>query len=80
MMGGYGALLAEHYNTEVRSTAENIIFNVGRAIAGFAPLVIGYISLNHSLSYALSLLSGVYILSALAFIFLIPESKDKEIV
>lgn len=80
MMGGYGALLAEHYNTEVRSTAENIIFNVGRAIAGFAPFIIGYISLNHSLSYALSLLSGVYILSALAFIFLIPESKDKEIV
>lgn len=80
MMGGYGALLAEHYNTEVRSTAENIIFNVGRAIAGFAPFIIGYISLNHSLSYALSLLSGVYILSVLAFIFLIPESKDKEIV
>ncbi|MGP7817123.1 MFS transporter [Niallia sp. 01092] len=79
MMGGYGALLAEHYSTEARSTAENVIFNLGRAIAGFAPFIIGYISLNHSLSYALSLLSGIYVLSALAFIFLIPETKGKEL-
>lgn len=79
MMGGFGALLAENYPTEARSTAENVIFNVGRAIAGFAPLIIGYISLNHSLSYALGLISGVYILSALAFIFLIPETKGKEL-
>ncbi|WP_042354181.1 MFS transporter [Bacillus rubiinfantis] len=79
MMGGYGALLAENYPTEARSSAENIIFNIGRAIAGFAPFVIGYISLNHSLSFALSLISGIYILSALAFIFLIPETKGKEL-
>lgn len=79
MMGGYGALLAENYPTEARSSAENVIFNVGRAIAGFAPFIIGYISLNHSLSYALSLISGIYILSALSFIFLIPETKGKEL-
>ncbi|MFL6560403.1 MAG: MFS transporter [Bacillus sp. (in: firmicutes)] len=79
MMGGYGALLAEHYPTEARSSAENIIFNIGRAVAGFAPFLIGYISLNHSLSYALSLISGIYVISALAFIFLIPESKGKEL-
>lgn len=79
MMGGYGALLAEHYPTEARSSAENVIFNIGRAVAGFAPVTIGYISLTHSLSYALSLISGIYILSALAFIFLIPETKGKEL-
>lgn len=79
MMGGFGALLAENYPTEARSSAENVIFNIGRAIAGFAPFIIGYISLNHSLSYALSLISGIYILSALAFIFLIPETKGKEL-
>ncbi len=79
MMGGYGALLAEHYETEARSTAENVIFNIGRGIAGFAPLVIGYVSLNYSLSYALGLLSFVYILSALSFIFLIPETKGVDL-
>lgn len=79
MMGGYGALLAEHYPTAARSSAENIIFNIGRAVAGFAPFIIGYISLNHSLSFALSLISGIYLLSALAFIFLIPETKGMEL-
>lgn len=80
MMGGFGALLAEHYPTDARSTAENIIFNIGRAIAGFAPMIIGYISNEYSLSYALGLLSGIYILSAFAFLFLIPETKGKELV
>lgn len=77
MMGGYGALLAEHYPTDARSTAENVIFNVGRAIAGFAPFIIGLIANHYSLSYALGLLSGIYVLSALAFLFLIPETKGK---
>ncbi|WP_224768128.1 MFS transporter [Metabacillus idriensis] len=80
MMGGYGALLAEHYPTEARSTASNFIFNTGRAIGGFGPLVIGYLALNHSLSWAMSLISFTYVLAALAFIFLIPETKGKELI
>ncbi|TCP27799.1 benzoate transport [Scopulibacillus darangshiensis] len=79
MMGGYGALLAEHYTTEVRSTAENVIFNTGRAIGGFGPLIIGYLAMSHSLSSALGLISGIYVFAALAFIFLIPETKGKEL-
>ena len=77
MMGGYGALLSEHYPTEARSTAQNVIFNLGRGVAGFAPAIIGFLSVKYSLSSALTLLSGVYLLSALAFIFLIPETKGK---
>ena len=77
MMGGYGALLAEHYPTEARSTASNVIFNIGRAIAGFAPWLVGLIATKYSLSYAMGLLSGIYILSAMAFLFLIPETKGK---
>lgn len=79
MIGGFGALLASSYPTEVRSTAENVIFNVGRAVAGFAPMAIGYISTTCSLSYALGLLSLIYVLSALAFLFLIPEAKANEL-
>ncbi len=77
MMGGYGALLSEHYPTEVRSSAQNIIFNVGRGIAGFAPFIIGFLAMNHSISYALGMISGVYLLSAASFLFLIPETKGK---
>ncbi|WP_392560173.1 MFS transporter [Orbus mooreae] len=77
MMGGYGALLAEHYPTDARSSAENIIFNVGRGIAGLAQILIGYLATQYSISYALALLSAAYLLSAFAFVFLIPETKGK---
>ena len=77
MMGGYGALLAEHYPTDARSSAENIIFNVGRGIAGVAQILIGFLATQYSISYALALLSVAYLLSAFAFCFLIPESKGK---
>ncbi|WP_392563832.1 MFS transporter [Orbus wheelerorum] len=79
MMGGYGALLAEHYPTDARSSAENIIFNVGRGIAGLAQVLIGYLATKYSISYALALLSGAYLLSAFAFFFLIPETKGKDL-
>lgn len=77
MMGGYGALLAEHYPTDARSSAENIIFNLGRGIAGIAQVLIGYLATKYSISYALALLSAAYILSAFAFLVLIPETKGK---
>ncbi|RKS87788.1 putative MFS family arabinose efflux permease [Orbus hercynius] len=77
MMGGYGALLAEHYPTDARSSAENIIFNVGRGIAGVSQILIGYLAQQYSISYALALLSAAYLLSAFAFLFLIPETKGK---
>src|SRR5699024_9781358 len=37
MLGGHGALLAEMYPTEIRATAQNVIFNIGRAIGGIGP-------------------------------------------
>lgn len=77
MMGGYGALLAEHYPTDARSSAENIIFNVGRGVAGLAQVLIGYLAAQYSISYALALLSIAYLISACAFGFLIPETKGK---
>lgn len=79
MMGGYGALLAEHYPTDARSSAENIIFNVGRGIAGISQVLIAYLATVYSISYALALLSTAYLLSAAAFIFLIPETKGKKL-
>ncbi|WP_143806007.1 MFS transporter, partial [Oenococcus oeni] len=63
MMGGYGALLSEHYPTEIRSTAENLIFNFGRFVGGFGPLFIGIVALHNSLSAALGMISAIYIVA-----------------
>ena len=75
MMAGYGALLSEHYPTDARSTAQNFIFNSGRAVGGFAPVVIGMLAAQYTLNGALAALSVVYIAAAINVFFLVPETK-----
>ncbi|VTN15664.1 MFS transporter, aromatic acid:H+ symporter (AAHS) family [Raoultella terrigena] len=41
MIGGYGALISDTYPLKVRATAQNVLFNLGRGVGGFGPLVIG---------------------------------------
>lgn len=75
MMAGYGALLSENYSTQARSTAENFIFNTGRAAGGFAPVIIGALAAKYTLSGALAMLAFIYIAAAVSVYFLIPETN-----
>ena len=77
MMGGYGALMAEAYPTEARATAQNVLFNIGRAVGGFGPVVVGTVVLAYSFQTAIALLAIIYVIDMLATIFLIPELKGK---
>ncbi len=79
MMGGYGALMAEAYPTEARATAQNVLFNIGRAVGGFGPVAVGAAVSAYSFSFAIGLLACIYVLDMLATIFLIPELKGKEL-
>jgi benzoate transport len=76
MMAGYGALLSEHYTTDARSTAQNFIFNSGRAVGGFAPVIIGMLAAKYTLNGALVVLAFVYLVAAVNVFFLVPETKD----
>lgn len=79
MMGGYGAVMSEAYPTEARATAQNVLFNIGRAVGGFGPVVVGALAMNYSFQMAIALLAAIYVLDMLATIFLIPELKGKEL-
>lgn len=79
MMGGLGALMSEAYPTAARATAQNVLFNTGRAIGGLGPLVVGAIAAKHSFNTAIALLASIYVLDVLATVFLIPELKGKEL-
>ena len=79
MMGGYGALMAEAYPTAARATAQNVLFNIGRAVGGFSPLVVGMIISAYSYQVAIAFLAIIYVVDLLATIFLIPELKGKEL-
>jgi MFS family permease len=75
MLGGYGALLAELYPTEARATAQNVLFNLGRGVGGFGPVVVGSLAAAYSFTAAIALLATIYLLDILATAFLIPEKK-----
>ena len=79
MMAGYGALLSEHYTTDARSTAQNFIFNLGRAVGGFAPVIIGMLAAQYTLNGALALLAFMYLAAGVNVFFLVPETKDAKL-
>ena len=79
MMGGYGAIMAEAYPTTARATAQNVLFNIGRAVGGFSPMVVGMVIAAYNYQMAIGFLAIIYVIDMLATIFLIPELKGKEL-
>ncbi|HCD7059376.1 TPA: MFS transporter, partial [Klebsiella pneumoniae] len=73
MLGGYGALISEAYPTAARATAQNVLFNIGRGVGGFGPVLIGAIAAMYSFHLAIALLASIYVIDIIATIFLIPE-------
>ncbi|MBP2623045.1 MFS transporter [Streptococcus oricebi] len=66
MFAGYGAMITRLYPHHIRSTANNVILNVGRAIGGFSSVIIGKILDLSGASMVMIFLSGLYLLSFLA--------------
>jgi MFS family permease len=75
MLGGYGALMSELYPTNARATAQNVLFNLGRGVGGFGPVVIASLAGAYSFSAAIALLAFIYLIDIAATYFLIPERK-----
>lgn len=80
MLGGYGALMAELYPTAARATAQNVLFNIGRGVGGFGPVVVGALAVSFGFSVAIGLLALIYVLDILATLFLIPERRGTALV
>jgi benzoate transport len=79
MLGGYGALISEIYPTEARATAQNVLFNIGRAVGGFGPVAVGALAARYSFAVALAFLASIYLLDVIATLFLIPEKRGAEL-
>jgi len=78
-MAGIGALMSEAYPTAARATAQNVLFNVGRAVGAPGPLAVGALAAKYSFNVAIALLAAIYVLDIIATLFLIPELKGKEL-
>ena len=79
MIGGYGAVMAEAYPTAARATAQNVLFNIGRGVGGFGPVVVGAIAAQYSFQAAIALLAAIYVIDMIATVLLIPELKGVEL-
>lgn len=79
MIGGYGALISELYPTAARATAQNVLFNIGRAVGGFGPLTVGALAAAFSFKIALVFLAGIYVIDIIATVFLIPERRGSSL-
>ncbi|WP_226799658.1 MFS transporter [Carnobacterium mobile] len=63
MFAGYGAIVSRLYPTHIRSTANNVILNVGRAVGGFSSVAIGLILDHYNLFAVMLFLSALYLIS-----------------
>jgi MFS family permease len=79
MMGGYGALTAELFPTHARGTAQNLLFNVGRGIGGFAPWLIGLVVGWRGFAFAIAMLAAIYVIDLVVTLVLVPERKGVEL-
>jgi MFS family permease len=79
MLGGYGALISELFPTAARATAQNVLFNVGRGVGGFGPVLVGTIASFYGFELAIALLATLYILDMVAMWLLIPERRGREL-
>ena len=79
MLGGYGALMSELYPTAARATAQNVLFNIGRAVGGLGPVLIATWAKDYGFDTAIALLALLYLLDIIAFWFLIPERRGAEL-
>ena len=71
MFGGYGTVISLLYPTEIRSTANNMIMNIGRAVGGFSSLAIGaMMDAFNNLWIVMGSLAGMYVLSFLVMVSL----------
>ncbi len=77
MIGGYGALISESYPTQARATAQNILFNFGRGVGGFGPLVIGSLAAMYSLRVALSFLVVIWVIDIILTLTMIKERRGE---
>jgi hypothetical protein len=78
-MAGIPALMSEAYPTAARATAQNVLFNIGRAVGSPGPLVVGALAAEYSFNTAVALLALIFVVDIIATVFLVPELKGKEL-
>jgi hypothetical protein len=68
-------LISELFPTVARATAQNVMFNIGRAIGGFGPIVVGAIAGTYGFALAIAMLAALYVADIVALLTSLPERR-----
>jgi MFS family permease len=79
MMAGIPTLMSEAYPTAVRATAQNVLFNLGRALGATGPLVVGSLVARYSFQAGIAMLASIYLIAIVATVLLIPELRGRRL-
>lgn len=80
MNAGYGAIVGNLYPAHIRATANNIIFNIGRAVGGFSSIAIGFFLDHYSLVIAMAFLSVLYCISLITVMTLRVKKQEEKMI
>ncbi|MQA11690.1 MAG: MFS transporter [Pseudonocardiaceae bacterium] len=78
--GGLGAILSEQFPTEARGSGLGFTYNVGRGLAAFGPLVIGFLAAGIGLGNAIMIVGAGLAALATAMMWCMPETRGKELI
>lgn len=68
MFAGYGAVVSRLYPHRVRTIANNVILNVGRAVGGFSSVIIGFILDYSGVTQVMLFIASLYMISFLVML------------
>jgi MFS family permease len=73
-----GVMMAELFPERVRTTAQGFCYNIGRALAGFAPVTVGALADRFGIGAALAVTS-VFFVAGAGVMLLLPETRGREL-
>jgi MFS family permease len=73
-----GAMMAELFPERVRTTAQGFCYNIGRALAGFAPVTVGALADRFGIGAALAVTS-IFFVAGAGVMLLLPETRGREL-
>ncbi len=76
---GFAVIASELFPTPLRGSAMGFVYNIGRMISAIAPWMIGAVSENAGLGWALCLTSGAFLLAAVIATGLRPARSEEAI-
>jgi hypothetical protein len=75
---GFGALLAEHFPTQIRNFAMGAAYNCARGVQFLAPIVVGYFVSIYGIAGGLGV-PFVLALATAAWVWTLPETSNREL-